>query len=468
MDLSSVRERFKEDDIYNAEMEKCISILAKIYIGQNVREQGVLSIDFRGNGKFDPVSILKEYSLVEEDKWYSHDVLKTTDEGEEAAREVVQERINEQINEISLSINYDGKIMSFLLYNYIGEGTSFPKHDQKARDWKRPLLEEDRVWYARNQLFESLLEFELAVEAHHYVSTRGGEKRETRYVISEEVREALRQQAWPEYEAGVDYDVKRKCEAYRLLKTAPNILDSENTEDSRERYWERLQDSSLDEEVIEEIINDLSSEGVTTEYRGLLSDSLPFEIKNESGFQTALKKQLITPVITEFFEDSSDTKNKRMKAIKEGKLPDKEIEILRKLSQVDHSPFENQEEHIQTQIEAAVELYEDGYWSEFLLRINNVCEDLVMELYQQRGTEFSADIGPLLENSHRPRIEALGNFPFISDNNPLKYRLLSIHLDRVNSDAAHGGESQIIMAQDARRTIFDFLNIYISIREILN
>lgn len=468
MGLASVRKKLQQGGYSEAEIDECLRSLAQIYIGQHIRTdnqgnpQGILRYDIQSE---EAVSILLENSLVEEDSWYSHNLFVTTTSGAEAGEELVRERIDEEVEDIPSQIGFQGQIIPFLIFDYIDDEFAFSKQKGHVRDWREPLLEETRVRHVRNQLFEELVESGLAVETHHYVSTRGGERRGAKYVISNEVKTAIQERVWPDYQSGIGKEHRWKCEAYQLLRGAPNYLDEADVEISRERYWERLDEKPFDEEYVERVIDDLSDDAVTS-YRGLMSDSLPFEVLNESKYRIDLKQSLVEPVLDDLLGRGANEKTK-VEDIKQGEYEADEIDLLQELAEEDYSPFENQDDHIRNQIQSAVDLYEDEYWSEFLLRINNVCEDLVLELYLQRGAEYSGDIEPLLDDSHRPRVEALANFSFVADNVPLKHRLLSIHLDRINSDAPHGGESRMITERDAKRALHSFLEIYIEIWDLL-
>ncbi|MFB6185391.1 MAG: hypothetical protein ABEI86_00795 [Halobacteriaceae archaeon] len=467
MDLVTLREVLQEEGYSEPEIDDCLKALSKVYLGQHVKERGprgVLRYDLREVAE--AISKLVENSLIEEEKWYSHHILKTTDEGAEAGEELIQERIEGSIDTISRSFDLDGEIIAFLTFDYIDEDNSFPKTKVSVRDWRKPLLEETQIKHARNRLFNEMVDLGLAVEVHSFVSTRGGERRELRYVISDEVRKAVQNRIWPEETSGINQDLRWKCEAYQFLRNSPNYFDENEIEESRETFWEDLEEKPFEEEYVENIINGLQEKDVTSSYRGLMDQSLPFEVLNDTKYQIALKRELVEPVVAELIESQSPDA-KIIEEINQGEIPSDELNFLRKFSKLGNSPFDNQEESIHNQLTYAIDLYEDEYWSEFLLRINNVCEDLVLELYLQKGEEYEGTIEKLLKDNYRSRIEAIGNFEFLSEDDALKHRLLSIHLDRINSDAPHGGESEIVTKRDAVRILHDFVEIYTEIWDIL-
>ncbi|MBO3842831.1 MAG: hypothetical protein FGF48_10535 [Candidatus Brockarchaeota archaeon] len=86
--------------------------------------------------------------------------------------------------------------LGFFIKRLISNNLSFPfegssyvtQYDEK---WENHVFEDGRIWVLWRKLFDSLMSIGLCVKAHSYVSTRGGEIREVRYVISPEVKKYI-------------------------------------------------------------------------------------------------------------------------------------------------------------------------------------------------------------------------------------------------------------------------------------
>jgi hypothetical protein len=475
MDKEALRSELESQGISGAKILRCLKLLRRIYTGHHIRpKEGVLKRDFKDFEE--ELELLKGQEMLKDNTWYSHSLIQLTEKGSSIGSDLVEESLEEKGAKISKKFGYTGRIIPFLIYDYLSTDLSFSKHRTNRFDWIEPLIEDDRVWDARNDLFETLEDLGLCTVVRHYVSTNNGEFREERYVISPEVGGYLQsEEVWDGYRSGLSDEQKNRCRAYRFLLQAPNFLDANEVEESREKIWEGLDEAGFDEEWLEDLINKLSEDGATTPYRGLMSDDLPFQIESESKYQIALKRRLVNPILAEFFEEPSTapSEDQEVEELRNGVFPNREIEVLEILAEKDHSVFSNTGHHIREQLEKAVELYEDEHWSDCLSRIDNVCEDLVRELAIVRGEEFPSD-NPL-NQTYGGRLGALSSASFVKDPEEeynskfrsLNHDLESIHTDRNLSDAPHGGESIVITEGDVRRNIHLLVDIYFKIEELL-
>lgn len=170
-------------------------------------------------------------------------------------------------------------------------------------------MNDSRVVIARNIILSELEKLGFCVKTNYFVSTRGGELRGLRYVISPEVQEKL---LVVESEIkSLEESVKKNClifyfltEKVSHLLKPPESKSEEYINQVRQEYWNHLESLYIVEEEIKPIIDEMSKKGITTKYRGLFAKDLPFEIIDEVGYKIYLKKILIDPVFSYLFEES--------------------------------------------------------------------------------------------------------------------------------------------------------------------
>ena len=115
----------------------------------------------------------------------------------------------------------------------------------------------------------------LCIKTHDYVSTRGGELRDLYYVISPELQEYI-----IKHYSLSDFTLNQEetLIPYPVLTSIYKIINSNNIDFLRQRYYELLKSNSVTEGQIAGIINRMNQKGIASEYFGLLSEKKPFEV----------------------------------------------------------------------------------------------------------------------------------------------------------------------------------------------
>jgi|GEM_PF-3426823 len=313
--INELQEHLNKKGLDNFKIHKCFEILRYIYIGQNIRDPGILQIDKHFTNFSDEINILKSLKLIEQIRWKPFkicELYRTTEKGFKVAKILIEEKIRKEHNKIVNKCveiyNSYPEIFGFLIFDYIGENLTFPKKRdyEYLFDWKDVLLNDIRIQRIKNDLFEFLKSLGLCVETEYYVSTRGGEYRGMYYVIPPELTNVL--QTSTARRGGLSEENKIICKIYYFLRNIEHILSSENmnVEDMRKEYWNQLEETNLidEENRIKEIINEMSRKNITTEYTELLSpeEKPPFLIKNLTQYQIYLKKNIPTPLIEQLFK----------------------------------------------------------------------------------------------------------------------------------------------------------------------
>ena len=282
---------------------KARKVLLKIYIGQNIRHEGILQSEIRDA---ESLQTLLSEEFIRENHWHLYQFL-TTQKGSRFARRIVNRKIKTNKDRfLKKTLTIPSKVLSFFAKRYISENLAFPAEKEyfefQARyssSWKAPILADGRVWILWKDFFESLRSLELCVKTLDYVSTRGGETRYHHYVISPEVRDFLVSEfSTSDFTPGEEKTLR----LYSFLINAKKILAGDDVEKIRQRYYESLKFFQITEDQVAGIANETNVLKITSEYRGLLSEWKPFVIMNPAKYGIYLSSNIIQPAIKMLLE----------------------------------------------------------------------------------------------------------------------------------------------------------------------
>jgi len=296
-----------------------MEVLLKIYIGQNIRKEGILQSEIKEK---DQAKLLLKEGLILEDRWYLYQ-FRTTEKGSEIAKALVRRRIEEKRYQLeSMLREIPEKVLGFFIKRYISENFVFRVNKPSYIDsWQDSMLSDSRLWILWDKFFTALESSGLCVKTYYYVATRGGERRDIHYVISPEIREFLIS-AFPREDFTIDQENVIKL--YSVLKKLERILASDDLDFVRQQYYQILKDTAVSEEQLAGIIDAMNKLGITSEYRGLLSDKKPFEIFDPSRFDIHLDKNLIEPAVNILLQQKDEiqtfTTDKKIPNLEEVKI----------------------------------------------------------------------------------------------------------------------------------------------------
>jgi len=268
-------------------------LLQKIYIGQNIRKEGILRSEIENTNH---LSTLLKQGLLKENHWYLYQVL-TTNKGSNLGKKMVTERIEKIEEQIKIQLNNIPKqSLNFFIRKFILKKLDFStKKPYLGTDsWEDKVLSDDRIWILWNKLFTILMNFDLCVKTFYYVSTRNGELRDLHYVISTELQGFLSTQ---HYSFDVIQNQEDVLRLYPYLRSAKRYLNSDDIDYARQKCYELLGEFSINEKRLAGIIHDMSEKKITSEYNGFLSEKKPFSLLDPSRFDIYLEKNLIEPAI---------------------------------------------------------------------------------------------------------------------------------------------------------------------------
>jgi len=274
-----------------------LEVLVKISIGQHIRDYGILQSDIREN---DQVAILLSKELIFQNHWTRNlKQYKTTERGSEIAQAIANRIIEEKKEYLRTTVDeVPRRALGFFIKRYISKSLNFntskPFIPPYPNSWEDIILSDSRIWILWDRFFNALESCRLCVSTHYYVGTRGGETRDIRYVISPEIRSFL-----VSFFPYTDFasDQENSIILYPVLKKMESILANEDLDSVRQQCYQLLKDASVSEKQLAGIVDDMSKIGITSDYRGLLSEMKLFEIFDASRFQVYLGKNLLEPAV---------------------------------------------------------------------------------------------------------------------------------------------------------------------------
>jgi hypothetical protein len=267
---------------------KAQEILLKIHIGQNINRAGILQSEIREK---EEIQTLLFDGLIKENHWHLYQFL-TTDKGSCLGKTLVMKKIAENQSQLQKMLeDIPQKVLCFIMRRYVSRKLAYRAEKPYFTDsWEDRVLVDGRIWILWDKFFASLESNGLCVKTYDYVSTRGGELRDLHYVISPEIQQFL-----VKTYSGVDFseDQENVLKLYPVLISAIRYLRTDDIEFARQQYYELLKKHSITEDKIAGIINDMNKDGITSEYRSLLSVKSPFDIIDLTRFQIYLDKNII-------------------------------------------------------------------------------------------------------------------------------------------------------------------------------
>lgn len=289
-------------------------ILKEIYIGQNIRLEGIRKKHFNQEQLLTIEKLITPHKLVEEGNFYGTNVIKTTEKGESLGKEIIQEIINKTKELLLKELkNIPGPVLEFLFFDYPLSIYEMKGEKNYFSSWTGFLINIEKINENVNKLSDILSECNLEVKTHYYVSTRGGETRNLYTIFPNEFKDFLVMSNLISH--GLPEDIKEQIKLFYILFKIKEILNIEDYDARRRNYWTMLQETKIDETQIKQIIDKFKSKKITTEYKLVTDENFLFQIKDIARYDEFLKK-LVDDYLTSVLEGKIKpiTKQKIQKA----------------------------------------------------------------------------------------------------------------------------------------------------------
>ena len=187
-----IRKELEERSFTKEKIEKYLELVRYVYIGQNIRNEGILQDEEELTKNNEIIGLLLKDNIISSQKWYSLNLFQLTNLGLQIGEILIEEELDKKKEHIKKELEKRPQLLiGFLVHNYLSEELSFYLGQEELWDWRDLILSDPRVKRVVKKIFEKLIDLKLCVITHDYVSTRGGEKRGERYVISPEIRRVL-------------------------------------------------------------------------------------------------------------------------------------------------------------------------------------------------------------------------------------------------------------------------------------
>jgi hypothetical protein len=275
-------------------------ILKEIYIGQNIRPEGIRKKHFNQEQLLTIEKLITPHKLVEEGNFYGTNVIKTTEKGESLGKEIIQEIINKTKELLLKELkNIPEPVLEFLFFDYPQPIYDISGERNHFSSWKEILINTEKINENLNKLSGILYKCNLEVKTHYYVSTRGGETRNLHIIFPGELKDFLVKSDLIDH--GLSEDVKERIKLFYLLFKIKEILNIDDYDTRRRNYWTMLQEMKIDETQIKQIIDKFKRKEITTEYKLVTDENFLFQIKDIQKYDEFLKKS-VDDYLTSVFE----------------------------------------------------------------------------------------------------------------------------------------------------------------------
>ena len=275
-------------------------ILKEIYIGQNIRLEGIRKKHFDQEQILILENLISTHKLVKAGNFYRTEVIKTTEKGESLGKEIILEIINKTEEVLLKEIkNIPKPVLEFLFFDYPSPIFEVNRERNYFFNWKEFFISTGNIGESVNKLSNILHKCNLEVKTLYYVSTRGGETRDLHIIFPYELKDFLVKHNLISH--GLSEAEKEQIKLFYLLFKIKEILYIEDSDTRRRNYWTMLQDTKIDETQIEKIISKFKSEGITTEYKFVTDENFLFQIKDIFRYDIFLKK-LVNDYLTGVLE----------------------------------------------------------------------------------------------------------------------------------------------------------------------
>ncbi len=265
-------------DIYTSRMiDHCstedFNVLCKIFLGENIRDEGVLQRDI---GDSEICIKLKNLGLIQESTWYNHELYHTTNKGSKIAFEIVGKKIKNLFNDPDYDKGLHRTDLIGIILSKLSENEEhlFPVHQPDYSTIYQKLLECEIFNREYDQIFTFFSEYGLFVKVHNYVSTRGGITRKKYWVTAPRALDILQSG----YQEGLTEATEYLLLIYDVLINFYSWLEMSKYETGYFTRIKRIHNSGISKDELNHELMILNQEGIITRAENITGDNRPFEI----------------------------------------------------------------------------------------------------------------------------------------------------------------------------------------------
>ena len=259
--------------------KKILELIKYIYIGQNIRSEGILQSDSNLKKNDGLIDLLLRSEILKSRRWYSHKLyILSTNKGLQLGEVLISEHINNEelrTNLIKSLQQIPQLLIGFQVNSFISESFVFDLDYDYNFDWKDLILRHNKVKSYIKEFYSLLVKAGLCVITNDYVSTRGGEKRGRRYVICSDVRQFL-ESIYPMN--GLNSEDILELKSLYIIKEEIEYAQRDATVTISGEEFRKTGNFEVAYTTIEEIIEDLESEKIIKNTTKAIGGTIIFTI----------------------------------------------------------------------------------------------------------------------------------------------------------------------------------------------
>ena len=124
--VEDIRWELEGRDFTKEEIEKCLELIRYIYIGQNIRNEGILQGEEELTKNKEIVELLLKENIISSQKWYSLNLFQLTNLGLQAGEIFLKEELDTKKERIKNELEKHPQLLiGFLVHNYLSDDLSF-------------------------------------------------------------------------------------------------------------------------------------------------------------------------------------------------------------------------------------------------------------------------------------------------------------------------------------------------------
>lgn len=209
-------EKLKKEGLDLASITKCLDFLRHIYIGENIRGEGILLSRNTIDEHEREFQILLEKGFIEGGSFgNSYGLYKVTPRERTLGNRLVEKQIKRERENVKKELSrLPQRLISFLVHEYIDGKLVFEKGYATGRDWRKLVLKFGEVESLRQRLFSILEDVGLCVVTRDYDLYKGVHIHLEHFVISPETCDFLSEIY---LQQGLTWDEQHDFRVYHFL-----------------------------------------------------------------------------------------------------------------------------------------------------------------------------------------------------------------------------------------------------------
>lgn len=353
--------------------------------------------------------------ILKSRKWYSLKLYLLSNKGIQLGEVLISENINNEELKKSLIKSLQQLpqlLIGFQVNSFISESLVFDLEYDYNFDWKDLILRHNKIKSYIKEFYNLLVKKGLCVITNDYVSTRGGEKRERRYVICSDVRQFL-ESLYPIN--GLNSEDIIGLKSLYIIKEEIEYTQKGGTVTISGEEFRKTGNFEGAYTIIEEIIENLESEKIIKNTTKAIGGTIVFTIVKKQRLEEDLNEITEDKIqkligLEAFFEETHEEEQTREDILDENiysldELLRNKVNLYKLIAQLSHgkSMFNSNPTTEMFAIDLIEPVYEEEALKDFIVCLhqliiesssNQILRFIENKEYWKRGTNQDGYISP--------------------------------------------------------------------------